>query len=284
MAFGPERCEERMSSDIIQSAQNYWDIAANNYDQVFPCTLVGRAQREAVWRELESVFRPGERILELNCGTGIDALHLAEKGMRIVACDISPRMIELARHRAALSNYRELIDYRVLATEDLARLADEGQFDGAFSNFSGLNCVEDLSAVARNLSRVLKTGARVLLCMMGRYCLWEIAWYLAHGEPRKALRRLKPGSTSRRGDSAKVRVYHWRVDRVANMFAPNFRLRRQVGIGVTLPPSYCEHWVRHFSRVFDGLRRIDRWLGCVPVLRNTGDCVLLQFEHVNSDR
>jgi ubiquinone/menaquinone biosynthesis C-methylase UbiE len=271
-----------MNSDTIRSAQEYWDTAANHYDEIFPCTLIGRSQRDAVWHELGRVFYAGQRILELNCGTGIDALHLAERGIRIVACDISPRMIELARHRSGSNRYGDLIDYRVLATEDIARLADEAPFDGAFSNFSGMNCVEDLSTVARNLSRLLKSGSMVLLCMMGRFCLWEIAWYMAHGDPHKALRRLRPGSTGSHGDNASVNVYHWSVAKVVNIFLPNFRLRRRVGIGVSMPPSYSEHWVRHFPRIFDGLRQSDRWLGHVPILRNLGDCVLLQFEHVRN--
>ena len=114
----------------------------------------------------------------------------------------------------------------------------------------------------------------------GAFCLWEIVWYLAHGNPRKALRRLRQGSTGSNGDDANVRVYHWSVAEVADMFAPNFRLRRRVGIGVTLPPSYCEQSVRHLPMVLDGLRRADRWLGRVPLLQNIGDCVLLQLEHI----
>jgi SAM-dependent methyltransferase len=280
LALGFFRSEKTVNFDINRFAQNYWDITANHYDEVFPRTLVGRAQREAVWQELARSFCSGQRVLELNCGTGIDALHLAEREIRIVACDISPRMIELARHRSSANKRGELIDYRVLATEDIARLANDGPFDGAFSNFSGLNCVEDLSAVARNLSGLLKMDATVLLCMMGRFCLWEIAWYLTHGNPRKAFRRLKEGSAGYHADNARVRVFHWSVGKVARMFAPNFRLRQKIGIGVAMPPSCAEHWANYFPRAFNGLRRSDRWLGRIPVLRGMGDCVLLKFQHV----
>ena len=50
----------------------------------------------AVWRELLRTFHPGQRVLEINCGTGIDAVSLGERGIRVLACDIAPRMIELA--------------------------------------------------------------------------------------------------------------------------------------------------------------------------------------------
>src|ERR1700737_4923167 len=269
-----------MSTRSTRSAQASWDIAAEPYDQVFPDTLIGQAQRDAVWQELRPVFHSGHRVLELNCGTGIDAVHLAETGVRVLACDISPRMIELACQRLNATQLGELVDFRVLATEDIAGLGDEGPFDGAFSNFSGLNCVEDLSAVARNLAQLLRPGARVLLCMVGRFFVWEIAWYLAHGNPRKAMRRFKSGSVGRLSDDATVRVYYRSVGAVERIFAPEFQLRHRIGVGVTLPPSYAEDCARRFPRILERLARADRWLGRIPVVRSMADCALLQFERV----
>src|ERR1700676_1000707 len=129
-----------MSTQLTPSAQAYWDITAETYDQIFPGTLIGQAQREVIWQELRRVFHSGQRLLELNCGTGIDAVHLAEIGVTVLACDISPRMIELACRRSSSTKVGRLIDFRVLATENVAVLGDEGPFDGAFSNFAGLNC------------------------------------------------------------------------------------------------------------------------------------------------
>jgi ubiquinone/menaquinone biosynthesis C-methylase UbiE len=56
-----------------------FDALAGEYDKMFTTSLIGRAQREAVWDVLDRTFFPGEKILELNCGTGEDALHLARR-------------------------------------------------------------------------------------------------------------------------------------------------------------------------------------------------------------
>jgi ubiquinone/menaquinone biosynthesis C-methylase UbiE len=88
-----------MSVSPRRLSQAYWDVTAETYDQIFPETLIGCAQRDEVWQELALAFRPGQRILELNCGTGIDAVYLAKKGVRILACVISPRMIEVSCQR-----------------------------------------------------------------------------------------------------------------------------------------------------------------------------------------
>ena len=133
-------------NDPLQTRAAYWDDAAAKYDRNFTGTLIGQTRR----------LHPGQRVLELNCGTGIDAIHLADRGIQVLACDISPRMIQIARQDAVASGHATLLDFRVLPTEAVDRLELESPFDGAFSNFSGLNCVEDLSGVARNLARLLK--------------------------------------------------------------------------------------------------------------------------------
>jgi ubiquinone/menaquinone biosynthesis C-methylase UbiE len=268
-----------MSTQPNQSAQAYWDFTAETYDQIFPNTVIGQAQRDVVWGELTRVFHSGQRVLELNCGTGIDAVHLAQSGVTLLACDISPRMIELACRRSSTTQVGGLIDFRVLATEDIAALVDERPFDGAFSNFAGLNCVEDLSAVARNLARLLKPGAQLLVCLMGRFFLWEAAWYLVHGNPRKGLRRFTCGSAGSLNDHAMVRVYCRSVGTVAQIFAPEFRLRHWRGVGVTIPPSPLEGWAGRFPRLLKWLTRTDRWIGQIPIFRSMADCVLLQFEY-----
>lgn len=149
-----------MSSPLLEVSRHYWDLTAETYDQIFPETVVGKAQRRAVWRELDSAFQTGQRILELNCGTGIDAVHLAGKGVRVLACDLSPRMVAMAVRRSVANNVTELTAFRVLPTEHISQFVGvEASFDGVFSNFSGLNCVEDLSTVARSLGQFLRPGA-----------------------------------------------------------------------------------------------------------------------------
>src|SRR5208282_6229160 len=83
----------------FSTAANAFDRAAGSYDELFTRSTIGQAQRKQVWERLLRVFAPGERILELNCGTGEDARFLARQGRSIVACDASMEMIEVARRR-----------------------------------------------------------------------------------------------------------------------------------------------------------------------------------------
>ena len=269
-----------MNIPVATANQAYWDLAAENYDRIFPETVIGKVQRDAVWRELDKNFQPGMRILELNCGTGVDAVHLAARSVLVVACDLSSKMIDAARQRLGATGLEALVDFRVLATEKMDSLVDDDLFDGAFSNFSGLNCVQDIPLVARNLARLLKPSARILLCMVGRFSVWEMAWHLAHGKPAFALRSFRRTPTKHISEQHAVLVHYPSVNEMRRMFSPEFRLRGWKGIGVAVPPSCLEPLARKVPRIVGSLAKIDRYLSRAPIFRNLGDCVLLQFERL----
>src|SRR5437867_6983468 len=106
-----------------------FDAIAETYDDTFSNSSIGRVQRRSVWMETYRIFRAGQRILEINCGTGIDALHLASRGIEVVACDASSRMVAVARRRLEASPIRAAIDFRCIPTEQIALLENEGPYD-----------------------------------------------------------------------------------------------------------------------------------------------------------
>ena len=268
------------NSSPLRAAELYWDAAAATYEQDFSGTTVGKIRREIVWSNLERTFQPGQHILELNCGTGLDAVFLARLGVRVLACDLSPRMIDLALEFSARERLPHPPEFRVLPTERLSVLESEGPFDGAFSNFSGLNCVEDLTQVGRSLSRLLRPKSRFVLCMMGRFVPLEMLWFLAHRKPRRAFQRLREPQTSYASTSGLV-VYRPTVDDIVKQMKPAFRLVRWKGIGIVVPPSYAEHVAVRFPRLIHRLAKLDRHIGPLPVFRNMADCVLLEFERLD---
>jgi ubiquinone/menaquinone biosynthesis C-methylase UbiE len=260
-----------------------FDAIADTYDHGFTESVIGRAQRRAVWKELERSFRPGETLLEVGCGTGEDACFLAQRRIRIVACDSSSRMVAIAQRKFAARGLSELAEARILAAESLSTLHSVHSFDGAYSNFGVLNCVQDLHAFARDLAGLLKAGATVLVCIMGRLCAWESAWYVAQGKPRKAFRRFRRGGViARIKNDAEVRVHYPSIQEMTQAFAPEFQLRSFQGVGVVVPPSYVERWARMFPGMIDCATKLDSALAAFPVFRALGDHVLLRFERTSS--
>jgi ubiquinone/menaquinone biosynthesis C-methylase UbiE len=261
------------------AAAHVFDRLAATYDRDFTDSLIGRAQREAVWRVALKTFRPGENLLELNCGTGEDAFFLAAHGMAVFACDASPAMIARAEQRLAHKLPPPQVVFCHIPTERISELNPDARFDGVFSNFSGLNCIADLGPVAASLTRLVKRGDRLLLCVSTRVCLWEIAHYLLHGNPRKAFRRLKGRSTAVL-EGSPLTVHYPTLRQIRTSFAPHFRLRRQTGIGVAIPPSYLESFVRRHPMLLRVLRELEAWIAALPGFRVIGDHMLLCFEKV----
>ena len=72
-------------ADVQMHAAAPFDVLADTYDEVFTRSLIGQAQRAQVWRVLEQAFSRGQRVLEINCGTGEDALFLVRQGIAVVA-------------------------------------------------------------------------------------------------------------------------------------------------------------------------------------------------------
>lgn len=260
-----------------QAAAQAFDRLAATYDRDFTESLLGRAQRDAVWRIALKTFRAGDNLLELNCGTGEDAFFLADRGISLFACDASPAMIARAEQRLAHRAAPPQVAFCHLPTERIAELHPDAPFDGVFSNFSGLNCVADLAPVAESLSRLVNAGDRLLLCFSTRFCLWEMLHYSLRGNFGKAFRRCGGASTAVL-DGAPLTVHYPTVREIRRSFAPHFRLRGLTGIGVAIPPSYLEPLARRHPVLLAACKWLEPWLAGVPGLRATGDHVLLCFE------
>jgi SAM-dependent methyltransferase len=258
-----------------------FNLIAERYDDIFTRTTIGRVQRSVVWKALAHAFPAGSSVLELNCGTGEDALFLARRGVAVTACDASGAMIALAQRRQSFEAPQTKIEFRVLANECIQQMKGERIFNGAFSNFSGLNCVEDIRGVAKSLAALLAAPAPLLVCLSTRVCLWEVAWYLAHACPRKAFRRFS-GRTIARVEGLPVPVWYPTLRRIRATFSPWFHTRSVRAIGLFVPPSYTESWAHRNQRWIAALAKIDDALRRWPVLRGVGDHVLLEFERKRS--
>ena len=256
-----------------------FDEIAENYDARFTNSPIGLAQRGSAWKEIDRHFRAGQRILEINCGTGVDALHLARRGVEVVACDSAPGMIEVARQGLSLAGSRASVDFRILATERIGELIHEGPFDGILSNFAGLNCIQDLAPIARDLARLVKPRGKAIMCLFGRFCLWETVWHLTRCDFPKATRRFdRRGSTVTLSPHSGVKVWYPTVRQIKKMFSPHFHLKSRKGVGVAVPPSYLGSLADGHPRLFRIASQLDPWLGRCLVLRAVADHMLLTFE------
>jgi trans-aconitate methyltransferase len=116
-----------------------------------------------VWKLAAGVLellnaQPGERILDLGCGTGHLTAKIAETGARTVGVDRSPEMIRQAREKYPSLKF-EVMDAREIALD--------GNFDAVFSNAT-LHWIKEPERVIAGIKKALRPGGRFVAEFGGR--------------------------------------------------------------------------------------------------------------------
>ncbi|MGY8957245.1 MAG: class I SAM-dependent methyltransferase [Alphaproteobacteria bacterium] len=144
-------------------AHSFWDRHAARYAKSPIADEDSYQQKLKVTREY---LRPDMELLEFGCGTGSTALIHAPFVKHILATDISPKMIEIARSKADAQKVTN-VDFEVAALDDLTN-PDE-TYD-AVLGLNILHLVEDRDAAISRIRAALKPGG---VFISGTACLGE---------------------------------------------------------------------------------------------------------------
>jgi SAM-dependent methyltransferase len=226
-------------------------------------------------------IRPGFRVLEIGCGTGLDTEFLAKLGARVVACDPSDEMLSRTKRRLADGGVGDRAGILSCGLQDLPLFLDaldhsEG-FDAVVSNFGALNCASSLDALGVIGRRHLRAGGAMAIGLIGRDCLWETAYFSLRGDRGRARRR-RPGSVAVRVAGLEVPTFYHRTSDVAAALGDGFSRDALIAIGLMVPPPYLEPRWRELPR---SVRRtaaaIDLVAGSWPLVNRLGDHTLTRW-------
>ncbi len=218
-----------------------FDLVASTYDAEFTHTAIGRLQRDRVYHHLKkSLSARSLRILEINCGSGEDAVWLAKQGHEVTATDASPKMIAQVREKAAANQLESKIVSRICDFDDLSSVFAGEQFDLIFSDFGGLNCVsaDELEKLSEDFSRLLRTNGKFIAVIMGRKCLWERFYFLLKGKRSEAFRRNSKEELLVTVGHSTVPVWYYSPAEFMKLFSAHFTFERKKPVGLVIPPSY----------------------------------------------
>ncbi|MBK8550881.1 MAG: methyltransferase domain-containing protein [Ignavibacteria bacterium] len=174
--------------DYLIHTKDSFNRIADAFDEEDSSNAILQWMRNTVYEIYLSNFSKGDKLLELNAGTGIDAVYLASKGIKVLATDISNEMIGKLESKIERNNLQEMIRTENISFNELDNIS-ENSFDGAISNFGGLNCINDFNILSDSLAGKIKPGGKFIAAVMNSFCPWEIFYYMLKLDPGNAFRR-----------------------------------------------------------------------------------------------
>ena len=239
-----------------------FDSMASEYDAVFTHSRIGAIQRKFVWDYLgKSVELSSEtRVLELNCGTGEDAIRFAKRGCRVLATDISEKMLNVARQKAQQEGLEHLIDFQLVDLSELKNSVFKNQFDIVFSNFGGLNCIgtQELEHLSSELTELLTQNGRFISVVMPEKGMMESLYFLAKLDLKSAFRRGKKQVKWTNDAGQETTIFYYSPNVFYSAFKQQFTRVSLKPIGFTVPPSYTESFFQKRKWILDTFEWIDQ--------------------------
>jgi ubiquinone/menaquinone biosynthesis C-methylase UbiE len=151
-------------------SERFWDARADRYSRK---PVKDAENYEKTLDRTRKHLSSNDEVLEVGCGTGTTALLLAPCVKRITASDISSRMIEIAREKAAAEKVENV-------RFDRGTLFDEGLEKRSFDivmGFNLLHLLEDLPDAVRRINELLKPGGLFIsktVCLGERSRVWAV--------------------------------------------------------------------------------------------------------------
>ncbi len=259
---------------------NSFDPVAGIYDDTFSNALIGKAQRDIVWEYLRGKNIENKNILEINCGTGVDAIFLS-KNNTVTASDASEIMLKIIEEKIRQNALQR--SCKTLLWDLNYPFPGDGveKFDLVFSNFGGLNCLspEALKNLSGELYNLLKPDGKMIFVVMGRKCIWESLYFILKGKFKSAFRRRsKQVIKAQLTENTFVDTYYYSPRELVLFFKQNFTLRKKLPVGFFIPPSYLEPFFKRKNRLLQFLSQLDRRVNNIGILSNYADHYLIELE------
>lgn len=258
-----------MEEYLIHTRDSFNKIS-DSFDEEDKENAILQWMRNSVYEIYLSFFKKGDKLLELNAGTGIDAVYLASKGIKILATDISDEMLGKLKVKIVKKNLQDLIKIENLSFDETDKIS-ERNFDGAISNFGGLNCINNFENLSGSLGERIKPGGRFIAVVMNSFCPWEIFYYLLKLDPANAFRRFNKEGIEAGLSEFKIRSFYFSPVEFADRFRKYFEIEKIYSHGLFTPPPYMFGIYKKAKPLVKAFMKMDDYTKKIFPLNRIGD-------------
>lgn len=233
-----------------QAAATAFGKQAPHFDLLYYDNTIIQYKRKRVREHVAKFLSTRSSILELNAGTGEDAVYFARQGHTLHATDISAGMQEMFIKKIKETPLERAVTFELCSFTKLEGLHQQGPYDLIFSNFAGLNCTGQLPKVLDSFSHLLKPRGFVTLVVLPRFCLWEFL-LLFKGKFKTAFRRFS-GSKGTRAkiDGEYFPCWYYDPSFIRRHLKNSFNVVALEGLCSLVPPSYIEHFAENHPGLY----------------------------------
>ena len=246
----------QISSHNEKQAEAAFTLQAPVFDELYNEDAIIQYKRKRVRDHLMQYLQSQSSILELNAGTGEDAIFFARQGHTIHATDVSKGMQQALVNKIGAYNFENNISYELCSFTQLDALQHRGPYDAIFSNFAGLNCTSELHKVLSSFNELLKPGGIVTLVLLPKFCLWE-TFLIFKGKFKIATRRLFSNNGRRAHlQGAYFKCWYYNPSFIASYLKKSFDVLSIEGLCTIVPPSYIDKFAEKYPRLFKFLKSV----------------------------
>ena len=254
-------------TDTITGSDSWKEVGLNNeelaaqaftvqsdlFDGLYSNDTIIRYKRKRVRDHINEHLTAGSSILELNAGTGEDAIYFANQGCNVHATDISVGMLDTLKRKTLINGLEKKISSERCSFTALETLQERGPYDIVFSNFAGLNCTEHLNKVLRQLPGLVKPRGLITLVILPKFCLWESLLFLK-GKWKTAFRRFfsSKGAISHI-EGNYFKCWYYNPSYISSALRESFEPVTVEGLCTIVPPSYITQFAEKYPKSYSWL-------------------------------
>lgn len=266
-----------MTAPHTEQVSAAFDRKANVYDAFGEDHVNLTRMRTKVYDHIARHVAKGSHLLEMNAGTGLDAVAMVNRGYTVHATDLAPAMVSEIQTKIEAQQLTEQLSAQQLDFTQLAA-AQHAPFDAIYSNSGGLNCIADLGPVVAQLPSLLKPQGTVTWVIMPRFCPWELL--LTVKDRSVGLRRWQKNGVMANVEGVNFRTWYHDATAVQRLFNARFEFVECEALSLVTPTADNNAFARRRPRLYNALVTLDDALSTRAPFKRWGDFYILTMRFI----